>query len=71
MNARTCAGMYSRSTKTTVAVVSDPYRRRIDLIDVKTCRTISTYGTAKPLAGIVFDEKELKAYAYQTFLPYE
>jgi hypothetical protein len=38
---------------------------------VKTHQIFSEYQTASPLAGIVFDEKELKAYAYQTDLPGE
>ena len=54
-----------------VAVVSTPYRHRIALIDVKTHRILLEYKTASPLTGIIFDEKELKAYAYKTFLPYE
>ena len=54
-----------------VAVVSTPYRRRISLIDVKTRRVLSEYKTESPLAGLLFDQKELKAYAYMTFLPYE
>ena len=54
-----------------IAVVSTPYRHRIALIDVKTRRIISEYQTALPLAGILFNEKELKAYTYRTFLPYE
>ena len=54
-----------------VAVVTTPYRHRIALIDVKTRQILSEYKTASPLAGILFDEKEHKAYAYPTFLPYE
>lgn len=54
-----------------VAVVSTPYRNRITLIDVKTRRILSEYKTSAPLAGILFDEKVPKAYAYMTFLPYE
>ena len=54
-----------------VAVVSTPYRHKIALIDVRTRRIISEYRTTSPLAGILFNEKELKAYAYKTFLPYE
>jgi hypothetical protein len=57
--------------KGSVAMVSTPYRHRITMIDVNTHRILSEYKTAFPLAGILFDEKELKAYAYNTFLPYE
>lgn len=54
-----------------VAAISTPYRHKITLIDVKTRQVLLEYKTAAPLAGFVFDEKELKAYAYKIFLPYE
>jgi hypothetical protein len=54
-----------------VAVVSTPYQQKITLIDVKTQQIVAEYKSAFPLAGILFDGKERKAYAYQTFLPYE
>lgn len=54
-----------------VAVVSTPYQQKLTLMDVKTQQIVAEYQTPFPLAGILFDEKERKAFAYQTFLPYE
>lgn len=54
-----------------IALVSTPYASELTMIEVKTGRVLARYKTSAPLAGVVFDEKERKAYAFQTFLPYE
>lgn len=54
-----------------VALVSTPYASEITLIEVKTGRVVARYKTSAPLAGVVFDDKERKAYTFRTFLPYE
>ncbi len=54
-----------------VAVVSTPYQQGIALIDVKARKIISEYKSLSPLCGILFDEKENRAYAYKIGLPYE
>lgn len=59
------------SPEGSVVAVSTPYQHKISLIDVKTHRVISEYKTVFPLAGIIFNKKELNAYSYKTFLPYE
>ncbi len=68
-NAHTLGATFSPDGS--VAFVSSPYGKRISLIDVKTQKLIVTHRTPNPWAGLVFNEKERKAYAYKTMLPYE
>lgn len=54
-----------------VAAIATPYASEITLLDVKSHQLIKRYQSKVPLAGIVFDAKESKAYAIITSLPYE